>query len=75
MALLIINRSDSECGACGQPATWSEDAHITRLGYNPGEGCGAVWDAVSSNYFGMDEAVQRCRPDLPFISPVERLNI
>jgi len=75
MVTLIINRSDSRCGGCGASASPYEDAHVSRLGYTPGKGCGEPWDSVSSDYFGMDDSIKAMRPDLPWIDPLERLNI
>lgn len=67
MVRLIINRSDSRCGGCGKSADPHEDAHYRVLGYRPGEGCGETFTSVSSDYFGMDEAIKSFRPDLPFV--------
>lgn len=76
-AVLIINRTDSQCGACQRGADPYEKAHITRLGYAAAnapegsperKGCGAVFTEVGSHYRGngMEEAVKRMRPDLPW---------
>lgn len=56
MATLYMNRSDSECGACGKNAFPQEEGHFTLAGWylaNDGErqpGCGERWTAVSSHY-------------------------
>lgn len=72
-ATLIIGRSDSHCGVCNRDADPHERAHTRRLGYTPGEGCGAVWTHVTSAYVGDDieAAIKAMRPDLIFIpSPI-----
>lgn len=78
MAILYINKSESRCGACSKGADPYELQHDTLLGWFARDdymkGCGAVFDAVSSDYVnfpGLDEDIQRMRPDLPFMSPIE----
>ena len=77
MAILFINRSDSECGACRGDADPYEKAHITRLGWVAAgapegsplrKGCGAEFTDVGSHYMGddMKESVIEMRPDLPW---------
>jgi hypothetical protein len=51
-----------------------EESHITLLGwaaYNDKmKGCGAEYDAVSSDYQGfpgLEEAIKEMRPDLPWM--------
>jgi hypothetical protein len=66
---LIINPSDSKCGACGRAADPHELAHLTELGYYSGprrEGCGVVWEYVDTDYMGggIAQAAMRMRPDL-----------
>jgi hypothetical protein len=69
---LVINRSDSRCGACGLNAFPTEPGHNTLAGYSakPGQkGCGVVWKYVSTDYTdfeGTYDAVRRMRPDLEF---------
>lgn len=67
---LFINRSDSECGACGRSANPHEQTHDHVLGYNPGPGCGTRWALVSSHYTGPDvaAAARRVRPDLAWVA-------
>lgn len=69
MAVLFINRWDSRCGACGRGASPREMSHHTVLSYaGPSEGCGAYFEALSSDYAGdaIREAAQKLRPDLPW---------
>lgn len=65
---LVINRFESKCGACGQPADPGEKGHIHQLGYQPGEGCGFTWVYVTSDYTNMEEAVTEMRPDLEWFN-------
>jgi hypothetical protein len=68
MATLFINRNDSRCGACNRNADPFESAHLNETMY--GEGCGATYDAVSSDYSGVPglyERIREMRPDLPFV--------
>lgn len=68
--VLFINRSDTQCGVCGHSADPRETSHLTRLGLGDDRrGCGVRWNAVSSDYVGMDDVVKDMRPDLPFVSP------
>lgn len=67
MATLFINPSKSRCGACNKNADPYEDAHIMES--MVGDGCGAVFDKLSTdyvNYHELYESIQRMRPDLPF---------
>lgn len=75
MNVLFINRSDSVCGVCGEPAIPHELSHMTRCGYNPGEGCGAVWTHVSSHYRGggIEQAAQDTRLDLEWVDFFEAM--
>lgn len=51
MATIFMNRSSSECGACGKDAFPTEYGHDTVAGYGPRvAGCGERWTAVSSHY-------------------------
>lgn len=67
MATLYIDRSYSNCGACGRNADPNEKAHVMES--MVGEGCGATFTAVSSNYTdhdGLYDRIKEMRPDLPF---------
>ena len=64
MTALIINRSDSRCGMCGKNADPHETEH--RMERMRGEGCGAPFTEMTSDYTGMEEACKRLRPDLPW---------
>ena len=68
--VLFINFSDSRCGSCKRNADPGEGAHT--MATMKGEGCGATFTAVSTNYTGsrMEARVREMRPDLPFISPM-----
>lgn len=64
---LVINVSDSRCGACDKPADPRSMTHDRVLGYHPGPGCGERFVFVTSDYFGVDglhERVKAMRPDL-----------
>ncbi len=65
MTTLIINPSESLCGNCGKSAHPEEKAHISRLGYQPGGGCQAVFTEVGTHYSNQD--FRAMRPDLPWI--------
>ncbi len=62
---LFINRSNSRCGACNKNADPYENAH-DNVTMN-GEGCGAKYVGVASDYFGIAKRVQEMRPDLPWV--------
>lgn len=67
---LIISGWSSRCNNCGYDADPDEKAHITRLGWDPGDGkgCGVEWTHVFSNYTGSaEDRVRKMRPDLTFI--------
>lgn len=66
---LVIDRTSSHCANCGGDADPSEKAHIHKIGYTPGEGCGITWTKVSSSYIGQNqrESVQEMRPDLEWV--------
>lgn len=76
MSLLIINRTDSKCDECGRSCDPHEKSHETNLGWNDEiraqPGCGTTYTQVSSDYMGMDETVQRMRPDLEWVSVFDR---
>ena len=67
--ILIVDRSSSTCANCNQGATYEEKSHITRLGYQPGDGkgCGIRWTKVSSNYPETEEVIKKMRPDLEYV--------
>lgn len=69
MATLVINRYDSYCGECRKSASPYAESHDKVYGYRPGEGCGAVFDSVASDYFGlnMKERIAEMRPDLEWV--------
>jgi hypothetical protein len=60
-ATLYIDTWHSTCGACGKNADPAEDSHLNIS--MRGEGCGAVYVAVSSNYYGLD--LSEFHPELP----------
>jgi hypothetical protein len=68
--ILFINRSESRCGSCNGGCDPYEESHITLLGWRAVndhmEGCGERYTAVSSDYWGMQVAVEKLRPDLPY---------
>jgi hypothetical protein len=73
-AVLYINKSESRCGACGLGCDPTELTHETLLGYaainDAMEGCHARFVATDSDYVGMPglpEAIEKMRPDLPYI--------
>lgn len=73
-AVLVISRSASLCTHCGRGCLPWETHHTTMAGYADYDkpGCGAKFTAVSTNYFGLDDAVKEMRPDLPFVGYSER---
>ena len=71
MTTLFINISDSRCGNCGKDADPYAEAHDRKLGWNPGEGCGAVFTHLSSDYVGFEDRVRKMRPDLIFVDPMD----
>ena len=64
-ATLIINHWESRCSACKKNADPAEDAHYMRR--MDGDGCGAVYIDVSSDYFGMEDNLRKMRPDLAVV--------
>jgi hypothetical protein len=67
---LVINRSDSKCGACGRGADPHERSHDTILEWgDKGAGCGVLWRHLDSDYrgAGIPEAAMAMRPDLTWI--------
>jgi hypothetical protein len=57
---LVVNRSDSRCGACGEGANPNERTHSRILNWgDKGPGCGAVWTHVTSDYTNMELHVGR----------------
>lgn len=65
MTTLYINRTDSRCGACNRNADPAEPAHIMEK--MVGEGCGAVFDSLASDYLSMKKYVVPMRPDLKWV--------
>lgn len=68
MATLLINISSSRCGACGKNADPNEDAHLNEN--MAGEGCGAVYTGLASDYYGFEDRLKAMRPDLPWVGLV-----
>lgn len=76
-ATLFINLTESRCGHCGRGAFPQELIHdtlATGYGYGwahgaPLSGCGATFTAVSSDYCNVSFAIQKLRPDLPWVGP------
>lgn len=68
---LVIDTSWSYCGACGRGAYPNQQAHIDVAGWRPkkGDGCGARWEYVTSNYAGenIKRACLEVRPDLEWM--------
>ena len=64
MTYIAINRSDSRCGGCNRNADPHESAHV--MEHMEGEGCGATYAFVTSDYTGFEDRVAAMRPDLPF---------
>jgi hypothetical protein len=77
MTLLIIDRVESMCDACGVNCDPHEKSHKTNLGWSPEvraqPGCGAVYTQVTSNYIGMDDVIKAMRPDLEWVSQFDRI--
>ncbi len=69
MAILVINSSDSKCGACGKAAYPHEMSHETVPGWDgPTKGCGAFYTRLGSEYDGLvARAARELRPDLKWI--------
>lgn len=68
---LIINRTESVCGGCGQSCDPAEKSHETTLGWGPDNGsvgCGATYQFTVTEYDGEWQAkgVKAMRPDLQF---------
>lgn len=76
MNILFIDRSNSRCGACGKGADPAEKQHDTIIEYSPNTGrpgCGAIYEAVSTNYVNLDglyDSIKEMRPDLQFVDPI-----
>lgn len=69
--MLVINPSESWCGACGKganPRAKSHDVVMSYGGMAGQPGCGVAWTHVTSDYQSIDgllyERVQAMRPDL-----------
>jgi hypothetical protein len=63
---LIINRSNSKCGACGKGASPHDTRHDDIVDWTPvpGGGCGIEWRYVTSAYTNSEEWCREMRPDL-----------
>lgn len=67
-ATLLVDRTSSTCGGCGQPTLPSALTHANVSGYDPkpGGGCGARFVAIhSANRAVTEEHLRSMRPDLP----------
>lgn len=67
-ATLIIGRSNSRCGNCGDDVLPQSTHHVDVSGWTPGpgEGCGARFVAMRSDSWGVTAAdLKSIRPDLP----------
>lgn len=69
MAVLEIGRFHSKCQECGFDCDPNEEFHITRLGYDSGDGigCGAKFTQVVATYAGTEKRIKEMRPDLEYI--------
>ncbi|MEW2164361.1 hypothetical protein AB0912_15415 [Streptomyces sp. NPDC007084] len=70
-ATLLVDRTSSSCGACGQPTLPRALAHVDVSGYAPkrGGGCGATFTAIRSVNRGVvEDDLRSLRPDLPIAS-------
>lgn len=73
-ATLYINLSDSRCGACNRSALPMDKRHETPCGYDQHDGCGALFTAVSTDYFGvagLHDRIREMRPDLPLVDVLD----
>jgi hypothetical protein len=74
-ATVKISGWSSTCLACGHDALPQEGAHITRVGWDPGDrkGCGIEWTHVTAEYSGesFENTVKEMCPDLEFIREYE----
>jgi hypothetical protein len=75
-AVLIVSRSYSECGACGNETLPGKKRHDRVSGYGGGEpGCGARFTAITADASRIDDyhraELARMRPDLPIVEPHE----
>lgn len=64
---LVVNRSDSRCGACGKGANPNDTKHTRILSWgDKGAGCDVTWTHVTSDYAGggIEEAIQADWPHL-----------
>lgn len=66
-ATLVIGRSYSRCGHCGENTLPQDTHHVDICGWTPepGGGCGARYVAMRSDYGGTGEELRAMRPDLP----------
>lgn len=67
---LIIDMWFSRCNKCGGGAKPDERGHFTQLpGYSQEEvkdGCGVIWQYVSTSYINLIEDAKKLRPDLEY---------
>lgn len=75
MVVLVINRSDSSCGACKRSCMPYDISHETSSGWDQHEGCGATFTHVTTHYMGteIENAVKRMRPDLIWLDPMNNI--
>lgn len=77
-ATLYINRSDSQCGACGRNADPYEKRHDSIWAWaGTLPGCHAEFTEVSSHYSdhdGLYDRIREMRPDLPFVDYLAAVN-
>jgi hypothetical protein len=71
-ATLIVMRSSSKCGACGNSADPDETRHYRAPGWGIREtGCGAQFTAITTDAATLDGrwrgALGAMRPDLPIV--------
>lgn len=71
-AILIISRSNSTCGGCGDETLPREETHHTVSGYGPKRpGCGARFIAMTTDLVNLDDDLRQrmkdIRPDLPIV--------
>lgn len=74
-ATLIISRSYSQCGGCGQQTLPRTEYHDRVSGYTSGQpGCGARFVAVTSDQVGSRGRAwcAQMRPDLPWVDYADR---
>lgn len=75
-ATIIVSRSYSKCGACGNETLPDAKRHDRVSGYSGGQpGCGARFTAITADANRLDEyhraTLAEMRPDLPIVEPHE----